>query len=111
MPLGQAKKHEGDIPPGQAKKWFREEDRPKFYSHYRSDADRWKGKKRPIFVAGQPVPLGYVVQAVPQSYWVGVQAPPPGYQYGYCGGYAVIYNPTTRVIADVMDLIGAATGH
>lgn len=112
VPPGQAKKqgHEG-MPPGQAKKYFREEDRPKFYSHYRSDADHWNGRKRPPFVAGQPIPRGYTVQPMPRSYWQGAPPPPPGYQYGYYGGYAVVYDPTTRVIADVMDLIGAATGH
>jgi hypothetical protein len=99
------------MPPGQAKKYFREEDRSRFYSHYRSDADRWNGRKRPPFVVGQPIPRGYTVQPMPRSYWEGVPPPPPGYQYGYYGGYAVIYDPTTRVIADVMDLIGAATGH
>src|SRR5215469_18673345 len=101
MPPGQAKKYEGNIPPGQAKKWFREEDRSRYYSHYRKDADHWKGRKRPVFVVGQPVPLGYMVQPMPQSYWMGAPPPPPGYQYGYSGGYAVVYNPTTRVIADV----------
>jgi len=113
MPPGQAKKYDGNVPPGQAKKWFREEDRPRFYSYYRGDADHWKGnkKKRPVFVVGQPVPQAYVVQPMPQSYWVGAPPPPPGYQYGYYGGYAVVYSPTTRMVADVMDLIGAATGH
>jgi hypothetical protein len=44
---------------------------------------------------------------VPQAYWQNVP-PPPGYQYGYYDGYVVAYNPTTRIIADVMDLVTAA---
>lgn len=104
MPPGQAKKYGGDFR-------FQNGDRERFYPHYRSDAGNWKGRKRPEFVRGQPIPRDYVVRPVPQSYWVGAQAPPPGYQYGYYGGYVVAYDPTTRIIADVLDLVGAATSH
>ena len=115
MPPGQAKKQGyGGMPPGQAKKYsdfrFRNEDRGRFYAHYRGDADRWRGRRRPTFVPGQYIPGGYVVRPVPRSYWVGTPPPPPGYQYGYYDGYVVAYSPTTRIIADVMDLVGAATG-
>jgi hypothetical protein len=113
MPPGQAKKHGHDegMPPGQAKKFhFRDEDRGHFYAHYREDADRWRGHHRPVFVPGHYVPQSYYVRPVPQSYWVGaVPAPPPGYSYGYYQGYVVAYNPTTRIIADVIDIVGAAT--
>jgi hypothetical protein len=113
MPPGQAKKYrDGDMAPGQEKKYrrdyhFESEDRGRFYSYYRGDADRWRGRRRPVFVTGRVVPREYVIQAVPQTYWV--SAPPPGYQYGYYGGYVVAYNPTTRIIGDVLDLVGAVT--
>jgi hypothetical protein len=115
VPPGQAKKQGyGKMPPGQAKKYddwrFRNEDRDHFYSYYRSDANRWKGRKRPVFVPGYVIPQGYYVRAVPQTYWQGVPPPPPGYQYGYYDGYVVAYNPTTRIVADVLDLVSAATG-
>jgi hypothetical protein len=113
VPPGQAKKHgqgEKGMPPGQAKKYFREEDRQYFYPHYHDDADRWRGHKRPMFVPGTYVSRDYVVKTVPRSYWVGVVAPPPpGCEYGYYGGYVVAYNPTTRMIADVLDLVATAT--
>jgi hypothetical protein len=122
MPPGQAKKQgyddappgHGGIPPGQAKKYrddyhFQGDDRGRFYAYYRSDADKWRGHKRPVFVTGRAVPREYVIRTVPQSYWVGAPPPPPGYQYGYYGGYVVAYDPTTRVIADVLDLVGAVT--
>jgi hypothetical protein len=113
MPPGQAKKHGYDngMPPGQAKKFrFRDEDRNHFYTHYHEDADHWRGHHRPVFVPGQYVPQSYYVRPVPRSYWVGVVAPPPpGYSYGYYQGYVVAYNPTTRIVADVIDIIGAAT--
>jgi hypothetical protein len=133
VPPGQAKKHDRDddhMPPGQAKKFreddhvrheeakryredyhFRGDDRGRFYAHYRSDADQWRYRRRPVFVTGRVVPREYVIQPVPQTYWVSEPPPPPGYQYGYYGGYVVAYNPTTRVVADVLDLVGAATGH
>ena len=133
VPPGQAKKHDHDddhMPPGQAKKFreddhvrheeakryredyhFRGDDRGRFYAHYRSDADQWRYRRRPVFVTGRVVPREYVIQPVPQTYWVSEPPPPPGYQYGYYGGYVVAYNPTTRIVADVLDLVGAATGH
>jgi len=118
VPPGQAKKYDrgGGMPPGQAKKYggnpdfhFQNDDRGRFYSHYRSDASRWGNRKRPYFAAGQPYPVGYAIRPVPRSYWAGASAPPPGYQYGYYGGYVVAYNPTTRIVVDVLDLVGAAT--
>jgi hypothetical protein len=119
MPPGQAKKYRDDdyhMPPGQAKKYrenyhFRGDDRGRFYTYYRSDADRWRYRRRPVFVTGRVVPREYVIVPVPQTYWVSEPPPPPGYQYGYYGGYVVAYNPTTRIVADVLDLVGAATGH
>ena len=115
MPPGQAKKYGYEqVPPGQAKKYrddyhFHNEDRGRFYAHYRSDADQWRYRRRPVFVTGRVVPREYVIQPVPQSYWVSEPPPPPGYQYGYYGGYVVAYNPTTRIVADVLDLVAAAT--
>jgi hypothetical protein len=122
MPPGQAKKQgydnappgHGGVPPGQAKKYrgdyhFQSDDRGRFYSYYRSDADQWRGRRRPVFVTGRAVPREYVIRTVPQSYWVGAPPPPPGYQYGYYGGYVVAYDPTTRIIGDVLDLVGAFT--
>jgi len=114
MPPGQAKKYGYEhVPPGQAKKYredyhFQGEDRGRFYAHYRSDADQWRYRRRPVFVTGRVVPREYVIQAVPQSYWVSEPPPPPGYQYGYYGGYVVAYNPTTRIVADVLDLVAAS---
>jgi hypothetical protein len=116
MPPGQAKKYGYDdyrrMPPGQAKKVFRDQDRTNFYVRYRRDADRWRGHRRPVFVPGQVIERTYYVQPVPRTYWVGVAPPPPpGYQYGYYEGYVVAYDPTTRMIGDVLDLVSAATGH
>jgi hypothetical protein len=114
IPPGQAKKQGyGHVPPGQAKKYddwrFRQDDRSRFYSHYHHDVDHWRGRKRPVFVRGQAIPRSYVIQSVPPTYWQGVPPPPPGYQYGYADGYVVAYDPTTRIVADVLDLVTAVS--
>jgi len=111
VPPGQARKYGEDrgLPPGQAKKYFRNEDRDHFYGYYRQDANRWRSRRRPAFYAGQYIPAGVIVRVMPQSYWAGVAPPPPpGYRYGYCGGYVVAYNPATRMVADVLDLLETA---
>lgn len=90
---------------------FRDQDRQNFQSHYGRDVRRWQQRPqgRPQFSRGQRVPDNYQFQAVPSSYYRNVPPPPPGYRYGYRDGYVVAYNPTTRIIADVLDLVTAAT--
>ena len=48
----------------------------------------WHGRMRPV-----PVD---VIRELPPA--------PPGYVFGYIDGYCVVYNPTTLLIADVIDL-------
>jgi hypothetical protein len=116
VPPGQAKKgdygdHHREYQGGRADFHFRDQDRGQFYSHYRNDADRWRGRRRVEFRPGERILPTYRVQPVPQTYWRGAPPPPPGYQYGYYQGYVVAYNPTTRIIGDVLDLVSAATSH
>jgi Ni/Co efflux regulator RcnB len=88
---------------------FRDQDRGHFESHYRRDINRWRhSRNRPRFYRGQRIPSNYRIRVVPRSYYVGMAPPPPGYQYGYYDGYVVAYDPTTRIIADVMDLVASA---
>jgi hypothetical protein len=49
----------------------------------------------------QPLPVAVVEQLPP---------PPPHCERGYVDGYAVVYDRTTRVILDAVDLLGALTG-
>jgi Ni/Co efflux regulator RcnB len=90
---------------------FRDQDRGHFQSHYSSDINRWRShpQGRPHFARGERIPKGYRFQPVPRSYYANVPPPPVGYQYGYYDGYVVAYNPTTQIIGDVLDLVGAAT--
>ena len=89
---------------------FRNDDRGRFQSHYGRDIQRWRSnpRGRPRFSRGQRIPPAYRIQPVPPAYWANTPPPPPGYQYGYYDGYMVAYNPTTRIIADVMDLVTSA---
>ncbi|MEO8126977.1 MAG: hypothetical protein ABJF23_08970 [Bryobacteraceae bacterium] len=48
------------------------------------------------------------MRAVPPAYYRDVPPPPPGYRFGYYDGYVVAYDPTTQIVADVLDLVGAA---
>jgi len=109
----------GFPPPGQVKHDGRRGGPPDFRMdqsrrdqlarHYGSDVRRWNNnKRRPQFTRGYTIPRNYSIRPVPRSYWAGMAPPPAGYQYGYYDGYVVTYNPTTRIIADVMDLVGAA---
>lgn len=85
---------------------FGNDDRNRFAPRYRSDAMRWRNRNdRPRFYAGYTIPRNYAIRPVPQSYWAGGPPPPPGYQYGYYDGYVVAYNPATRLVADVLDLV------
>lgn len=91
---------------------FHGDERERFAPHYYRDIDHWRRYPgaRPRFYAGYYIPRTYVIQPVPPAYYVGMPPPPPGYGYGYYDGYVVAYNPTTRIIGDVIDLVGAATG-
>jgi Ni/Co efflux regulator RcnB len=91
---------------------FSDQHRQHFEEHYRGDADHWRNRHdRVHFVRGERIPAGYRLQPVPQTYYRDVAPPPPGYRYGYYEGYVVAYDPTTRAIGDVLDLVGTAMNH
>jgi len=48
------------------------------------------------------------LRSVPSSYYRTLPPPPPGYRLGYYDGYVVAYDPTTQIVADVLDLVNAA---
>ena len=106
--------HDRDHDRGDRDKDFRFDNRyrERFFERYHGDADHWRDRHdRVYFGRGERIPSGYVIQPVPEAYYTDVPPPPPGYRYGYYEGYVVAYDPTTRVIGDVLDLVGAATNH
>jgi Ni/Co efflux regulator RcnB len=94
---------------------FRAEDGQRFASHYRGNVEqvRKHPDRRHHIRAGEPLPSDFRghLKAVPQSYYQYVPPPPPGYRLGYYDGYVVAYNPTTQIVADVLDLVNAAVNH
>lgn len=89
---------------------FHGDERGRFAPHYYRDIDHWRRYPhgRPHFYPGYYIPRTYVIQPVPPAYYAGMPPPPPGYGYGYYDGYVVAYNPTTRIVADAIDLVGTA---
>jgi len=73
-PPGLAKKHNGCMPPGQAKKW----------------------------AVGHPVPPGVVVYSVPQPVLVQLPPAPYGYRYARIGNDIVLVQAHNNVIVDVI---------
>jgi Ni/Co efflux regulator RcnB len=72
-PPGLAKKNNGCMPPGQARKW----------------------------TAGQVVPAGVTIYALPDPLLVRLTPPPVGYRYGRIDGEVVLLAIQTNVIIDV----------
>jgi hypothetical protein len=75
-PPGLAKKNNGCLPPGQAKRW----------------------------VVGQPLPYGVTWYAVPQDLYVRLTPPPYGYRYVYLDGGVLLLNVSTRLVLDAVSI-------
>ena len=95
---------------GRAEYHFRGEDRDHFSPHYQKDIRQWRQhpERRHHIRAGERLPSGVRLKSVPGSYYRTLPPPPPGYRFGYYDGYVVAYNPTTQIVADVLDLVNAA---
>ena len=77
-PPGLAKKHNGCMPPGQAKKWR----------------------------VGQPLPRDVVYYEVPQPLVVQIGPPPPGYRYVRVASDILMIAVGTRMVADAIQDLG-----
>lgn len=75
-PPGLAKKNNGCLPPGQAKKRY---------------------------VVGQRLPSGIVLGELPRELTSGLGAAPAGYRYGILDGDVVILAVPTRLVVDAID--------
>ena len=73
-PPGLAKKDNGCMPPGQARRWS----------------------------AGSHIPADYAIAPLPSVLRVGLVPPPPGYEYGYADGAVLLFVPATRIVIDVV---------
>lgn len=77
-PPGLAKKHNGCMPPGQAKKWR----------------------------MGQPLPRDVVIYDVPPALVVRIGTPPTGYKYVRVAGDILLIAIGTRMVADAIINLG-----
>jgi Ni/Co efflux regulator RcnB len=76
-PPGLAKKNNGCMPPGQARKWQ----------------------------VGQPVPTGVAVYSVPQPVVMHLPPPPYGYRYARVGGDIVLIQIQGNIIVDIIQAL------
>jgi hypothetical protein len=74
-PPGLAKKHNGCLPPGQAKKRY---------------------------AVGRPLPPGVVVYPLPRALEIRIGLPPPGYRYGIVDGDVVKLGVGTMLVVDAI---------
>jgi Ni/Co efflux regulator RcnB len=90
---------------GKAEYHFRPEDREKLRGQYK-DIDKVDRDHREHFVAGGHLPSDWRhhIQAVPSVVIRDLPPIPAGYVAGYYDGYAVVYDPRTGVILEVLDL-------
>ena len=74
--------------------------------YFNSDMARINRARRPHFLAGGYFPHQYVtyLQPIPPDVLGYLPPIPPGYAIGYYDGYTVVYDPTTYLIASVLDL-------
>jgi Ni/Co efflux regulator RcnB len=84
---------------------FRSQDRSKLQQHYRTghqqhaaNAHRWAWHR------GQNLPSGWQgqVEPLPQEDITLLAPPPPGYEFGYYNGWAIVYDPNTGMILDAV---------
>lgn len=77
-PPGLAKKHNGCMPPGQAKKWR----------------------------MGRPLPQDVVIYDVPPALVIRIGVPPPGYKYVRVASDILLIAAGTRMVADAITDLG-----
>jgi len=102
--------HDAEARDQHAEYHFRQEDAAKLRQHYKK-IEHVDVTHRTALVAGAHLSGDWHgrMHAVPAAVIRELPPPPPGYVFGYIDGYCVAYNPTTLLIADVIDL--ATLGH
>lgn len=86
---------------------FRSQDRSKLRQHFQSQLAQVNRANRPHVVAGGQLPPNYqtYIVPVPSDVVVYLEPPPPGYEIAFFEGYVIVYDPTTGLILDVIDLL------
>lgn len=86
---------------------FRPQDRDRIRRYYARNLGYINRARRPRFVIGTYIPVGYrgYFRPVPAPLLGYLPPPPPGYAIGYFDGYCVVYDPITFAILNLVDLL------
>lgn len=93
-------------------RYFRNEDYGAIDRYYSGPRNLPPGLRKKYYRTGT-LPPGWQkkLQPFPPELIRQLPPPPPNCERGYIDGVAVVYDRTTRVILDSIDLVGALTGH
>jgi hypothetical protein len=96
----------------QDSRYFRTEDYGAIEHYYSGARNVPPGLRRKYYRTGT-LPPGWQkkLQPFPPELARQLPPPPPNCDRGYIDGVAIVYNRTTRVILDSIDLFGAVSGH
>jgi hypothetical protein len=96
---------------GRGDRYFRPEDARYLRQYYSGPADLPPGLRKKYYRTGK-LPPGWEKRFRPFPAAVIQRLPPlpPNCDRGYVDGFAVVYDRRTRVILDVLDIIGAVAG-
>ena len=113
--MGQGKgkghaKHGDDNDQGEDHGHFRREDYVVVQRYYTGPRDLPPGLRKKYYRTGK-LPPGWEkkIQPFPVELVRALPPPPPNCERGYIDGVAVVYDRTTRVIVDAIDIVAAIT--
>jgi Ni/Co efflux regulator RcnB len=83
---------------------FRTNDRTQLREHYRTAHPHPEHKHHWAWHRGASLPSGWQgqVEPLPQADITLLAPPPPGYEFGYYDGWAIIYDPNTGLVLDAV---------
>lgn len=83
---------------------FRTQDRTQLRTHYHSAHPQPAEHHHWAWHRGVNLPQGWQgqVEPLPQADITLLAPPPPGYEFGYYNGWAIIYDPNTGIILDAV---------
>lgn len=86
---------------------FRQQDTPRLRQHFQSQLAHVDRHNRPHVAAGGYLSGNWQTYIVPVPVDVVTYLPPPpeGYQLAFYDGYIIVYDPSTGLILDVIDLL------
>jgi hypothetical protein len=93
-------------------RYFRREDYGAVQRYYTGPRDLPPGLRKKYYRTGK-LPPGWQkkIQPFPPELVRVLPPPPPNCERGYIDGVAVVYDRSTRIIVDSIDLISAIAGH